>query len=110
MEISFAVVRNEKSSNRSIRIVSAEISIAFIELGDYAIGSHSLKNITANRSVPQRLGKRQVLLLRDAAKLAAVFTVVLFKLSPAAEARAGSPGQQRGKEKPKQQPISFASQ
>jgi hypothetical protein len=86
-KISHSLGGNEEGTDRSIGIISPEVSASAIESGNNAVRAPRLKNIRAHPRVPKLLGHLQILLFGYPSELAAVFLEVIVQQMFGTEAR-----------------------
>src|SRR6202030_3160527 len=86
----FAVVRNEKGADSSVRIVRAKVAFAPVKSAELAIWTPRFENRSTNRCISQFLRQPKIFRLADMAELGPMLGIMLVQLRPAAKSRSAA--------------------
>ena len=98
LKIAFAGVGDEESSDGSVAIVGAEVTVAAIKTAEFAIGTAGFQNWSAGRRVSQLLRETKIFGFADGAEFMPVLLVMFLEFFLTAKAGAGGVEQQPKKQ------------
>lgn len=85
LEITFAIIRFEKGADGEVAIEGKKRTRGSVKSGDSSIRPPGFEDIPSHRSIPQFLGRGEVLLPGQTIKFCAVLFKVVIKIPPGFE-------------------------